>query len=175
MLIALYVAAIAVANVATAKYAPWLIHIDGQIIAITAGTWFIGATFFLRDFVQARHGLRVAYMAIGAALLVNLALSIHYRDLLAITLASAAAFAVSETSDTIVYTKVDGRMGPRIIASGLVSCPLDSTIFVLFGLSPWTTGIVPWSAVFLTIVAQVVIKVGLQLVAAVPMWRLQPA
>lgn len=175
MIVLLYVAAIAVANVVTAQLAPTLLHVSGEVIAIPAGTWFIGATFFLRDFVQVRYGLRVAYAAIALALVVNLGLSLHYDDLLAITLASAGAFAVSESSDTIVYTRTDGKLGPRIIASGLVSCPLDSTIFVIFGLSPLTTGIVPWSAVLLTIVAQVVIKVGLQLVAAVPLWRAEAA
>jgi len=174
MIVALYIAAIALANVLTAQYAPLLLHISGQLVAIPIGTFAIGLTFFLRDFVQARHGLRTAYLAIGAALAVNLGLSVHYHDLLAITLASAAAFAVSETSDTLVYTAVDGRLGPRIIASGLVSCPLDSTIFVVFGLSPLATGIVPWSAVFLTIVVQVLVKIGLQVVAAVPAWRLAP-
>ena len=174
MIVAAYIAAIALANVLTAKYAPILLHLDAQIIAIPIGTFAIGLTFFLRDFVQARHGLRVAYAAIAAALLVNLALSIHYADLLAITLASAGAFAVSESMDTVVYSRVDGRMGPRILISGLVSCPIDSAIFIIFGLSPLTTGIIPWSAVFLTIVVQVLIKVALQLVAAVPAWKLQP-
>jgi hypothetical protein len=48
-------------------------------------------------------------------------------------------------------------------------------VFVIFGLSPLTTGIVPWSAVALTIAAQVAIKLTLQLVAAVPLWRLEAA
>lgn len=175
MIVALYIAAIAAANVLTATLAPLLWHVDGQLVAIPIGTFAIGLTFFLRDFVQLRHGIRVAYAAIVAALLVNLALSLHYGDLLAITLASAAAFAVSESADTLVYSRVDGRLGPRILISGLVSCPLDSAIFVVFGLSPLTTGIIPWSAVALTIVVQVLIKVALQLVAAAPAWKLAPA
>lgn len=175
MIVALYIAAIAAANVLTAQLDPLLWHINNQTVAIPIGTFAIGLTFFLRDFVQVRHGIKVAYAAIIAALLVNLALSLHYGDLLAITLASAGAFVVSETADTIVYSRVDGRLGPRIVLSGLVSCPLDSAIFVIVGLSPLTTGIIPWSAVVLTIVVQVLIKVGLQLVAAVPAWRLEPA
>jgi uncharacterized PurR-regulated membrane protein YhhQ (DUF165 family) len=171
----LYVAAIAAANVLTARVAPWLIHVNGQIVAITAGTWAIGVTFWLRDLVQLRHGVRVAWAALAVALAVNLALSVYYADLLAITLASAAAFAVSESMDTIVYSKVDGRLGPRILISGLVSCPLDSAIFVIVGLSPLTTGIVPWNAVALTIVVQIVIKLALQALAATPLWRLEPA
>jgi uncharacterized PurR-regulated membrane protein YhhQ (DUF165 family) len=173
MIVAVYVAAIAAANVLTAKYAPLLLHLDGQVVAIPIGTFAIGFTFFLRDLVQRRYGLRVAYAAIVLALGVNLALSVHYADLLAITLASAGAFAVSESADTLVYTLSGGRLGPRILVSGLVSCPLDSAIFVVFGLSPLTTGIVPWSAVPLTILAQVVIKLALQLVVAVPTWRVE--
>ena len=175
MTIALYIAAIALANVLTAELAPILWHVDDQVVAITAGTFAIGATFFLRDLVQRAYGLRAAYLAIAAALAVNLALSLAYDDLLEITLASAAAFAVSELCDTGIYTAVRGHLGKRILWSGLVSCPLDSAIFVVFGLSPLTTGIIGWDAVFLTILVQAAIKVSLQLVAAVPAWKVATA
>ena len=171
MIVVLYIAAIALANVLTARYAPILLHVNGNVAALPIGTFCIGATFFLRDLVQFRHGLRVAWAALAAALLVNLLLSLSYGDLLAITLASAAAFAVSESSDTAIYTLAHGSLGRRILFSGLVSVPLDSAIFVVFGLSPLTTGIVPWSAVALTIAVQVVVKLAMQALAAVPLWH----
>jgi queuosine precursor transporter len=174
-LVALFVAAIAAANVLTAELAPVLVTIDGTTAAVTAGTFAIGATFFLRDLVQYRHGLRVAWAAITAALLVNVALSALFDDLLAITLASAGAFLVSETIDTAIYTHAGGRLGPRILVSGLVSCPLDSAVFVVFGLSPLTTGIVPWSSVVATVLVLTAVKVAMQLLAALPLWRVQVA
>jgi uncharacterized PurR-regulated membrane protein YhhQ (DUF165 family) len=175
MFVLAYIAAIVAANVLTAELAPWLIHLDGQVIAITAGTWAIGFTFWLRDLVQREHGIRVAWGAIACALATNLVLSLAYADLLWITVASGLAFACSESLDTIVYTVTRGRLGARIAVSGLVSCPLDSAVFVLVGLSPLTTGIIGWNAVGLTILAQAVIKLALNVVAAVPMWRLEPA
>jgi uncharacterized PurR-regulated membrane protein YhhQ (DUF165 family) len=171
VIVVLYVAAIAVANVLTAQIAPLLLHIDGHVAALPIGTFAIGATFFLRDLVQHRHGLRVAWAAIAAALLVNFALSLHYGDLLAITLASAGAFVVSESADTAIYTLTPGRLGRRVLVSGLVSVPLDSTIFVVCGLSPLTTGIIQWNAVVLTITAQIAVKLTMQAVAAVPLWH----
>jgi queuosine precursor transporter len=175
MTVVLYVAAIALANVLTARLAPWLIPVDGQLVAITAGTWVIACTFWLRDLVQLQHGRRWALLAIGIALVVNLVLSRWYGDLLWVTVGSGLAFLLSETVDTYIYGIVDGRLGARILWSGLVSCPLDSMVFVLVGLSPWTTGIIGWNAVVLTVVVQTLIKWTLQLVAALPAWRLRVA
>jgi queuosine precursor transporter len=171
MLILGYIAAIALANVLTAKFAPWLIHVNDEVIAITAGTWVIACTFWLRDLVQVAHGRRVVWWAIAGALAVNLVMSRFYGDLAWITVASGLAFVLSESIDTLVYSAVGGRLGPRIFVSGAVSCPLDSVVFVLIGLSPLTTGIIGWNAVWLTIVVQTLIKITLQLVAAVPLWR----
>jgi uncharacterized PurR-regulated membrane protein YhhQ (DUF165 family) len=175
VLIALFVAAIAAANVLTAELAPVLVTVHGTTAAITAGTFAIGATFFLRDLVQYRYGRTAAWAAIAAALTVNIALSVAFDDLLAITLASAGAFLLSEAIDTAIYTHVDGRLGPRILLSGLVSCPVDSAVFVVFGLSPLTTGIVPWSSVTATVLMLTVAKIAMQLFAALPLWRIQVA
>lgn len=169
--IAAYVVATAGANIATANLTPIFTTFLGEPVVITAGTFFIGATFFLRDAVQVTSGLRAVYVAIAAALAINVGFSLHYGDLLAITLGSAAALLVSETADTIIFTRVDGKLGPRVLLSGLISVPLDSIVFVLIGLSPLTTGIVPWVAVVPTIVLQCLIKVAMQVVAATPVWR----
>lgn len=171
MTIILYLLALAGANVSTAELNPIFVDFLGQTVAITAGTFFIGALFFLRDTVQARHGVKAAYTTIFVALGLNLLLSFHYDDLLWITAASAAALLISEVSDTIVYSRYDGDFGPRILASGAVSTPLDSIVFVVLGLSPLTTGIIPWSAVLATIILQAIIKFGMQLVVALPLWR----
>lgn len=175
MTILLYLLALAGANVATAELTPIFTTFLGEPVVITAGTFFIGALFFLRDAVQIKHGVKAAYAAIGAALLLNLALSMHYDDLFWITVASGLALLVSEVSDTVVFTRYHGRIGPRILASGAVSTPLDSILFVVVGLSPLTTGIVPWEAVFATILLQSLLKFGMQVLAAIPVWRLRAA
>jgi uncharacterized PurR-regulated membrane protein YhhQ (DUF165 family) len=171
VIVFLYLLALAGANIATAQLAPMFVDFMGQTVAITAGTFFIGALFFLRDIVQARHGIKVAYAAICGALAINVLLSLHYQDLAWITAASAAALFISEVADTIAYTRFDGAFGPRILVSGAISTPIDSAVFVVLGLSPLTTGIIPWSAVVATIVLQFLIKFAMQLVVAMPLWR----
>jgi len=175
MTILFYLAALAAANFATANWTPIFTDFMGQTVAITYGAFFIGALFFLRDAVQVRHGVKAAYYAIGAALAINVAMSFFYGDLAWITAASAAALLVSEVADTVAFTRFRGALGPRILFSGLISTPLDSTVFVILGLSPLTTGIVPWAAVVPTIVLQTAIKLTMQAVVAAPLWRKQAA
>lgn len=171
MIVVLYLLALAGANIATAELTPIFVDFMGQTVAITAGTFFIGALFFLRDAVQARYGIRTAYVAIAGALAINVLLSFHYDDLAWITAASAIALLISEAADTVAYTRFDGAFGPRVAISGAISTPLDSIVFVVFGLSPLTTGIIPWSAVVATILLQFLIKFGMQLLVALPLWR----
>lgn len=45
----------------------------------------------------------------------------------------------------------------------------------MIGLSPWFTNIVPWEAIPLTIAAQLVVKLGMQGIAALPLWRIAVA
>lgn len=168
---AIYAAVTAGANIATANMTPIFTTFLGEPVVITAGTFFIGATFFLRDAVQVTAGIRRVYAAITLALMLNVALSLHYGDLLAITLGSAAALLVSETADTVIFTRYHHSLGKRILVSGLVSVPLDSIVFVLVGLSPLTTGIVPWAAVIPTILLQSLLKISMQVIAATPFWN----
>ncbi len=168
-----YIAAVAVANVLTANYAPLMFNWLGQTWVVTWGTFLIGATFFLRDLVQLRYGRRVAYLALAAALAVNVVLSIVYNDLLWVTVGSAAAFAVSETLDTEVFTRLHASVRKRVLVSGVIGGTIDSAVFAVVGLSPLTTGIVPWSYLWTTIVAQVFVKCAMQVVAAA-VWPRDP-
>jgi uncharacterized PurR-regulated membrane protein YhhQ (DUF165 family) len=139
-LVASYISAIVVANLLTANKAPLMFDWLGQHWVVTWGTFFVGATFFLRDGVQLALGRAKTYAAIAVALGINVALSRHYNDLMWITVASAAAFALSETLDTEVFTRLDGSLGKRIAVSGVLGGTLDSAVFAVIGLSPLTTG-----------------------------------
>lgn len=171
-----FVASVALANYLTANYAPLTFDWLGQVWVITWGTWMIAATFFLRDAVQVKYGRSTAYTAIGLALAVNVAMSLVYDDLFWITVGSATAFVVSECLDTEIFTRLHERLAARIAISGIVAGTVDSAIFAVIGLSPLTTGIVPWEYLWTTIVAQVVVKCGVQVLAAIPVARaLKPA
>jgi uncharacterized PurR-regulated membrane protein YhhQ (DUF165 family) len=158
MRILLYIIAIVIANVVTASFAPLVVW---EFI-VPWGTLFIGATFILRDLVQNRHGRKVAYMVIGSALAISAITSAILGDTLWIVLASAISFLVSEITDTEIYTRLKLKLSWRVFYSGFVGGILDSTVFVIIGLSPLGAGFVPWVAVPMAIAGQIVVKTLLQ-------------
>lgn len=164
----LYLSAIVAANVLTATQPPLIASLLGQTWVVTWGTFLAAATFFLRDAVQVTLGRAAAYLTVVAALLVTVALSHYYGDLAWVTAGSAIAFALSETLDTEVFTRLRGGIGKRVAVSGLLGGTLDSVVFALVGLSPLTTGIVPWEFLWTTVVAQVVVKCAVNLAVAIP-------
>ena len=149
-----YVATIVLANVITARTLP----LPAGPFLIPWGTWLIGLTLLLRDFVQLRHGRLFSYGAIGVALVASAISSKLLGDPLAITAASAASFAVSESLETEVFSRLRAFLAKRILWSGTLGSLLDSAMFVILGLSPLTTGFVPWLAVPGAIVGQYIVK-----------------
>ncbi|TJY40873.1 VUT family protein [Cohnella pontilimi] len=162
VLIALYLLAIALANVITASNDPIL---WGKLI-IPAGSFLIGATFILRDLVQNALGRKNTYLAIGGAMVLSAVTSYALGDTLWIVVASAATFLCSETADTEIYTRLKLPMSLRVMYSGVVGGVLDSVIFVIVGLSPLGAGILPWSLVGYAIAGQIIVKLVLQFAGA---------
>lgn len=169
MRIVLYLIAIVASNVITAKFAPlnlgWFI--------IPWGTFLIGATFVLRDLVQNKYGRSKTYLFMAVALILSAATSSFLGDTLWIVFASAVSFAISETADTEIYTRMPGSMTERVLVSGIVAGLLDSSIFVVIGLSPLGAGFVPWDFVGWAIAGQIIFKtlmqfVGVQIINMIP-------
>lgn len=157
--LSLYIGSIVAANVLTAHTAPLVI---GAFI-VTAGTWFIAATFPLRDAVQLHTSRAWSYVAILTALGASALTSWRLGDTLAITGASALAFAVSETLDTEAFTRMRGSLARRVAFSGLVSVPADSILFAVVGLSPIGANFVAWADLWRVVVAQIVAKSVVQI------------
>jgi uncharacterized PurR-regulated membrane protein YhhQ (DUF165 family) len=162
ILIGLYLAAIAGANVLTAKFAP----LEFGSMLVPAGTFLIGATFMLRDFVQKAIGRRNTYMAIAAAMALSAVTSYALGDTLWIVFASAVTFMLSETADTEIFTRQRGSMARRVLFSGLVGGSIDSAVFVLVGLSPLGAGFLPWEAIWQAIAGQMLLKAAMQALGA---------
>lgn len=158
----LYLSAILIANIVTAAFQP--ANILGFIIPY--GTWFIGLTFFLRDLTQNKYGRQKTYLLITLALVLSAITSFLLGDPLQIVLASAISFAIAETTDTEIYTRLRLPMHFRVLYSGLVGGVLDSAIFVIVGLSPLGANFLPWEAVPYAILGQVIIKSILQGIGA---------
>lgn len=163
MRVLLYLVSIITANVVTARFAP----LEFGIFIVPMGSLFIGATFILRDLVQNKYGRTKTYIFIFIALLLSGVVSFLLGDTLMIVAASALSFALSETADTEIYTRLKLPMAWRIFYSGIVGGLLDSVVFVIVGLSPLGAGFIPWEAVPAAIVGQVIVKTIIQMFGAI--------
>lgn len=162
MRILLYLVSIVTANVVTARFAP----LEFSMFIVPMGTLFVGATFIFRDLVQNKYGRAKTYLFIFIALLLSGAVSFSLGDTLMIVAASALSFAIAETADTEIYTRLKLPMGWRVFYSGLVGGLLDSVVFVIVGLSPIGAGFLPWEAIPAAIVGQVIVKTFIQMLGA---------
>lgn len=86
---------------------------------------FVGAIFIIRDYAQRASGHFVLVgMLIGSV--VSYLLADPY-----VAVASAAAFAVSELIDWVVYTVLKRPFHQRVMISSLFSVPVDTAVFLL--------------------------------------------
>ncbi|UVF61161.1 membrane protein [Arthrobacter phage Aoka] len=95
-------------------------------LVATAGTYFAGLTFILRDALQDTAGKRwtIAVIALGAAL------SFLVADPF-IALASAAAFGLAELADLAIYTPLRKHGYLRAaIASNIAGAFVDTAVFL---------------------------------------------
>ncbi|ARD49720.1 VUT family protein [Sporosarcina sp. P33] len=162
MRITIYLLSIILANVITARFAPFEI---GPLI-IPYGTLFIGLTLVMRDMVQNRFGRFQTYILIGAALLLSALSSYLLGDQLWVVFASTLSFIVSETADTEIYTRFKLPFVKRVLFSGIVAGFLDSSLFVIIGIGPLGLQFVPWELVPYAILGQWIAKVLMQLLVA---------
>jgi uncharacterized PurR-regulated membrane protein YhhQ (DUF165 family) len=165
-----YITTIVAANIITAGTAPLM---AGPFI-IPWGTFLIGGTLVLRDAVQIRFGRRVSYIAIAVALVASAVSSHALGDTLAITAASAVAFAFSESVETEIFSRFRALLAVRIFWSGTVSSLIDSVLFIVLGLSPLTTGIVPWPFIPMAILGQYIVKTAMVSIGSGVSLRVNP-
>ena len=159
-MIFLYLVIIAVSNVITAMFPPFSLF-NGLVI-IPTGSVSVGVTFLLRDFVQIRYGKRVTYAAIFAASLISAAISWAVGDTVYIAIASVAAFLVSESLDTEIFSRLKKSFACRVALSGIVGGIADSMVFVVLGLSSIGAAVLTWDQVPYAILGQAVAKAVVQ-------------
>ena len=136
---------------------------DLGFFLVPYGTLFIAASFFVRDFIQQKFGRKKTYYVIFLALLVSAITSYLLKDPLWIVFASVITFAISETTDTEIFTRLKTNFANRVLISGLIGTFLDSTIFVIIGLSPIGAGFLQWEFVYMAIMGQIVVKYTIQI------------
>ena len=130
--VALFVTTVVAANALTAAYG--LIPVGWGMTA-TAGTATAGLSLLTRDWVHHTAGRTIAMICIGVGAVASATLA---GPRLAI--ASAAAFAVSELADLLVYQRLrDHGWIAAALASNAVGAPVDTVLFLaLAGLPIWT-------------------------------------
>lgn len=117
--------------------------------------WFwsllVGSVLVLRDYAQRVWG-HACLALMGLAALLSYLLGSPE-----VALASATAFAVSETVDWLVYTATQRPFADRVLLSTAASAPIDSTVFLVLAhlftwqllaigvVSKWTAGVVVWT------------------------------
>ena len=92
----------------------------------------VGFIFVLRDFAQRDLGHKV-----WVPMIAGIAVSYILADPF-VALASATAFAISESADWLIYTISKKPLRDRILISSAVSTPIDSAVFMLMlGFFSW--------------------------------------
>jgi uncharacterized PurR-regulated membrane protein YhhQ (DUF165 family) len=118
-----FLATILAANYVTTEYG--MVPVGFGLVA-TAGTYFAGLAFVLRDSVQDAGGRRLVLALIVAGALLSYLVSDPF-----IALASGVAFLASETADMAIYTPLRKRGYIRAaIASNVVGAFIDTILFL---------------------------------------------
>ena len=118
----IYITTVVAINMAFA-YIPPVVLFDGTIF--TVGSVIAGLVFVARDFAQREVGHKVVLLLMAAAGLLSYLLADPF-----VAIASITAFAISELSDYIVYSKYKGDFNKRVVVSSLVSVPIDTAVFL---------------------------------------------
>ena len=153
-LAATFLGCIVAANVVTTHYG--LVPI-GFGLATTAGTFFAGLTFALRDELQEAGGRKWVAALILAGAILSYLVSAPF-----IAVASGVAFLLSELADWSVYSPLrsKGYVGAAL-ASNVVGAIVDTFLFLAIAGFPITTG---------TVTGQVVVKVLITVPFVVAVW-----
>ena len=118
-----FLGCILAANYATTRWG--MVPVGFGLVA-TAGTYFAGLSFVLRDSLQDTAGKRWALAVIAAGAVLSFLVADPF-----IALASAVAFGLSEAADLAVYTPLRKRGYVRAaVASNVVGSFVDTVVFL---------------------------------------------
>jgi uncharacterized PurR-regulated membrane protein YhhQ (DUF165 family) len=118
-----FLACILAANYVTSRYG--MVPVGFGLVA-TAGTYFAGLSFVLRDSLQDVAGKRWTLAVIAAGAVLSFLVSAPF-----IALASAVAFGLSEAADLAVYTPLRQSGYVRAAtASNVVGSAVDTVAFL---------------------------------------------
>lgn len=134
--IVLYVGFIVLANILAANY---IIPLFFGLV-VPAGVFAVAPIFTIRDKIHQKYGYKKTFLLVILAAVLSYVLSVVTGSpiLGKVTLASLLAFFVSESADTLIFqVMIQQSWMKKVIVSNLISCALDSVIFIwiAFGFS----------------------------------------
>ncbi len=163
LLIAAYVLCVLLANITLDKF----LNLPAYGM-LSIGTIFFAAIFTLRDRIHAAGGLFPVYLAIAAAVLVNVVVAYLIDTPPRFIMASFLAILFSELADTAIFHKLRKRSwATRVLGSNAVSVPLDTVLFTLLAFY----GVMSADELLQIIYADIVVKYGISLLLIVR-WQL---
>jgi uncharacterized PurR-regulated membrane protein YhhQ (DUF165 family) len=131
---AAFLACILAANYATTRLG--MVPVGFGLMA-TAGTYFAGLTFILRDSLQDMAGKPWTLATIAAGAVLSFLIADPF-----IALASALAFGLAELADLAIYTPLRKRGYIRAaLASNVVGSAVDSVVFLAIAGFPIIAGL----------------------------------
>jgi queuosine precursor transporter len=156
---ALYIISIPLTNWLFLVLPPLLLP-DGT--PLTVAVFIVGFVFILRDLCQREVGNLGALVAMVAA-----AVFTWFLATPALAMASMAAFLVGEMADWLVYTLTRRPLHERVLYSSLVSCPVDTAVFLLAA-QPIIPGLFTWNALVIYALCKILVAVAMYYVIG---WR----
>lgn len=131
--LALFIASIPFANWWLTQHGLW----HTSIGPVPSAVWIVGAAFVFRDVAQLELGRSWTWVAIAFGIFLSWWVSAPQ-----VAVASAAAFAWSETTDALVFTKMAARGTARafllgVCISGYAASFVDSALFVRIAFGSW--------------------------------------
>lgn len=148
-----FLGCILAANYVTSEYG--MVPVGFGLVA-TAGTYFAGLAFILRDSLQDLAGKTAVIAAIVAGAVLSYLISAPF-----IAIASGVAFLVSELADLAVYTPLRRRGYIKAaVASNAVGSAVDTVLFLTIAGFPLASSFAGQMVGKLAITLAVVLAVG---------------
>ncbi|QYW02826.1 putative vitamin uptake transporter [Vibrio phage BUCT006] len=117
-----YILSVVGINLAFEYIPPFVLH-DGTIWSV--GSVIAGIVFVTRDYAQRAVGHVAVFGLMITAGAISYAMASPF-----VAIASLLAFGASEMIDYIVYTLNKGSFKSKVIASSLISVPVDTFVFL---------------------------------------------
>lgn len=119
----MYISTVVIINMAFTYIDPIILY-DGTMWSV--GSILAGLVFVVRDYAQKEVGHKYILILMVIAAAISYLMASPF-----VAIASLIAFSASEVCDYLAFTFKKGSFKSKVIASSLVSIPVDTVIFLM--------------------------------------------